>query len=233
MRAVMQPGFSFDALDHGNLGDSVYARLSDALVKGRFPPDARLTIRDLAKSLGTSVTPVRDAILRLIQDEALVQRSAREVRVPVVTPDRYREIRLIRLKLEGLAARETALKAQPEDLERLRDLVARNERAIADADWAAALELNQTFHFALVDIADMAVLRGILHRLWLQMGPLIAEAYEAGGRIMIDQHHCVVAAIERRDADAAERAIAGDIAGAGKLILDRLASRHGNATTGS
>jgi DNA-binding GntR family transcriptional regulator len=217
----------FDTLERESLGDTVYARLSDALIKGRFAPDARLTIRDLAGSLGTSVTPVRDAILRLIQDEALVQKSAREVRVPVITPDRYREIRLIRMKLEGLAARETAVKAGAEDMERLSELVARNEKAIADENWQEALELNQTFHFALVEIADMSVLRGILHRLWLQMGPLIAESYQVGGRVMIDNHYPVLDAIKAKDPDAAERAIAADIGDAGRLILKRLAKRHG------
>jgi DNA-binding GntR family transcriptional regulator len=194
-------------------------------MKGRFAPDARLTIRDLAQSLGTSVTPVRDAILRLIQDDALVQKSAREVRVPVITPDRYREIRMIRLKLEGLAARETALRARPEDVVRLRNLVERNEQALAACDWAVALELNQTFHFALADIAGLPLLRGILHRLWLQMGPLIAEAYQPGGRVMIDHHHELVKAVEAGDPDAAERAIESDIGDAGSIILDRLTTR--------
>ncbi len=221
----MQPDFSLAALEKENLGETVYNRLAEALMKGRFAPDARLTIRDLAQSLGTSVTPVRDAILRLIQDDALVQKSAREVRVPVITPDRYREIRMIRLKLEGLAARETALRAGPEDVVRLRNLVERNEQALAACDWAAALELNQTFHFALADIAGLPLLRGILHRLWLQMGPLIAEAYQPGGRVMIDHHHELVKAVEAGDPDAAERAIESDIGDAGSIILDRLTAR--------
>jgi DNA-binding GntR family transcriptional regulator len=221
----MQPDFSLAALEKENLGETVYNRLAEALMKGRFAPDARLTIRDLAQSLGTSVTPVRDAILRLIQDDALVQKSAREVRVPVITPDRYREIRMIRLKLEGLAARETALRARPEDVVRLRNLVERNEQALAACDWAVALELNQTFHFALADIAGLPLLRGILHRLWLQMGPLIAEAYQPGGRVMIDHHHELVKAVEAGDPDAAERAIESDIGDAGSIILDRLTTR--------
>src|SRR5690606_19900518 len=149
----LQADFGLEALDRENLGETVYARLSEALIKGRFPPDTRLTIRDLAQSLGTSVTPVRDATLRLIQDEAPVQKSAREVRVPNLTTERYREIRQIRLKLEGLAARESALKAEPEDIRKLRDLVERNEHAIGAEDWVGALELNQMFHFALADIA--------------------------------------------------------------------------------
>lgn len=221
----MQPSFNLEALEKENLGETVYGRLAEALMKGRFAPDARLTIRELAQSLGTSATPVRDAILRLIQDDALVQKSAREVRVPVMTPERYREIRMIRLKLEGLAARETARRAGPRDIRRLRDLVARNEKAIAGRNWTEALELNQTFHFALADIGGLPLLRGILHRLWLQMGPLIAEAYAQGGRIMIDHHHELLKAVAAGDADAAERAIASDIADATDLILGRLQDR--------
>lgn len=218
----MSETFGLQALEHDNLGEVVYGKLSDALIKGRLAPDSRLTIRDLAQSLGTSVTPVRDAILRLIQDEALVQKSARDVRVPMLTLERYQEIRQIRMKLEGLAARESALKAGPADIARLRDLIERNEKAIADQDWTEALDLNQTFHFALADIASMIVLRGILNRLWLQMGPLIAASYSHGGRVMIDQHYVILAAIEARDADAAERAIVEDISRAGSVIIDRL-----------
>lgn len=227
--AVTSVTFSLQALEHDNLGEVVYGKLSDALMKGRLAPDARLTIRDLAQSLGTSVTPVRDAILRLIQDEALEQRSARDVRVPVLTLERYQEIRQIRMKLEGLAARESALKATPDDIARLRDLIKRNETAIAEEDWATALDLNQTFHFALSEITGMVVLRGILNRLWLQMGPLIAACYADGGRVMIEQHYALLAAIEACDPDGAEKAIVEDIRGAGAVIIERLSADHRDA----
>ncbi|MEG2033675.1 MAG: GntR family transcriptional regulator, partial [Janthinobacterium sp.] len=61
-----------DSLQHVNLGKSVYATLRDALAAGRFQPNDRLRIRELALQLGTSVTPVRDAMLQLVQEEALV-----------------------------------------------------------------------------------------------------------------------------------------------------------------
>lgn len=228
----MNEKFELQALEHDKLGEVVYSKLSDALIKGQLAPDTRLTIRDLAQSLGTSVTPVRDAILRLIQDEALVQKSARDVRVPVLTLERYQEIRQIRMKLEGLAARESARKAGLDDITRLRRLIESNEKAIADKDWTEALDINQTFHFALAEIANMAVLSGILTRLWLQMGPLIAQSYRHGGRTMIDQHYVILAAIEARDSDAAERAIADDIDGASSIIIDRLESHEESTKTG-
>jgi DNA-binding GntR family transcriptional regulator len=75
------------------------------------------------------------------------------------------------------------------------------------------------------------VLRGILNRLCLQMGPLIAESYHEGGRGMIDNHHAALTAVEPKDADAAERAIVADITEGGNMILERLLGRRAADTT--
>ena len=69
---------SLQTLAHENLSSSVYAALCDALMKGHFQPGDRLKIRELAEQFGTSVTPVRDAIIRLTHDEALVFQSVAE-----------------------------------------------------------------------------------------------------------------------------------------------------------
>ncbi len=52
-------------IDHENLSRTVYLALCDAITKGQFRSGDRPKIRDIAAKLGTSVTPVRDAILRL------------------------------------------------------------------------------------------------------------------------------------------------------------------------
>ncbi|MDJ1159187.1 GntR family transcriptional regulator [Chelatococcus sp. SYSU_G07232] len=211
--------FEFKAIDHSNLGELVYQNIANALMKGALRPDDRLKIRDLAQKMGTSVTPVRDAILRLVQDGALLLKSPRDIRVPILRHDQYLEIRTIRLQLEGLAAEGAARRARPADIERLAALVADNERAFAEQDYARATELNQIFHFELANIAEMPILRGILRNLWLQMGPVISAAYEVGGRTMIDHHYDVLDAIRRRDPAAARKAIREDILSGGGVIL--------------
>ena len=97
----------FAALEYENLNSVIYGALCDALMQGRFQPGDRLKIRDLAEQFGTSVTPIRDAILRLANDEAITFRSPRDIRIAGLSESRYREIRAIRVRLEGLAA-ETA-----------------------------------------------------------------------------------------------------------------------------
>nr|WP_246500900.1 GntR family transcriptional regulator [Azospirillum rugosum] len=209
-------------LAHDNLGSTIYQKLCEALMKGAFKPGDRLRIRDLAERLGTSVTPVRDAILRLVQDQALVLRSPRDIRVPMLTRAVYLEIRDIRVNLEGLAAERAAQQATPAQVRALDQLLARNEEAIRADDTPLATELNQMFHFALADIADMPVLRDILRRLWLQMGPLIADVYGGAGRTMIDHHYPLMDAIRRHDGPAAARAIQADILLASGPILERI-----------
>jgi DNA-binding GntR family transcriptional regulator len=214
--------YDLQALEHDTLGGTVYHRLCEALVKGVFKPDDRLKIRDLAEQLGTSVTPVRDAILRLVQDNALVLRSARDIRVPMLTRQVYLEIRTIRVNLEGLAAERAAEIATPAQVGALGDILKRNEDALREGNLAVATELNQMFHFALIDVADMPVLRDILRRLWLQMGPLIADVYGGAGRTMIDHHYPLMDAMRRRDGPAAAAAIRTDILSGGGAMLERI-----------
>jgi DNA-binding GntR family transcriptional regulator len=212
--------FEYKTADHNNLGESVYQHIAEALIKGALKPGDRLKIRDLAQQMGTSVTPVRDAILRLVHEGALSLRSPRDIRVPILHQERYLEIREIRLKLEGLAAERAARIATPADIERLERLTEENERALARNEFTRATEINQIFHFELANIAAMPILRNILQNLWLQMGPVIAAAYEGGGRIMIEHHYDVTAAIRRHDALLAKNTIREDILHGGDVILN-------------
>ena len=68
--------YPLDAITHTYLGSNVYAQLRNALITGGLKPDDRLRIRELAAQLGTSVTPVRDAILQLAKEKALVLKDA-------------------------------------------------------------------------------------------------------------------------------------------------------------
>lgn len=219
------------AIDRDNLGGAIYSSLCDGLIKGHFQPNDRVRIRELAERLGTSVTPVRDAVLRLVQDGALVMRSSRDIRVPILSTATYLEIRTIRTNLEGLAAATAAEQVDDAALAELRANIAENEAVVDAGDAARATELNQIFHFRLTEIAGMPVLKGILQRLWLQMGPLIAEMYLSAGREVIENHRATVEALARHDSEAAARAIRADILHGGAPILERVRRYEREAQT--
>lgn len=212
------------AIRRESLGDAIHARIAQDLVRGRLRSGQKVTIRGLAEAFGTGTTPVRDAVMRLLQDGALEQRTARDVRVPMPDIAQYREIARIRTELEGLAAATAAERATPGQLAALRRLIDRNEAAILRGDWPAAVECNQRFHFALAEAAGMPTLLAILERLWLAMGPLLAGYYAASGREMTLHHHEILDALDRRDAQAARAGMARDIAEPAGAIEDYIAS---------
>ncbi|WP_374438073.1 GntR family transcriptional regulator [Pseudomonas panipatensis] len=216
--------YPIEGLNHAYLGSSVYALLREALITGRFQPDDKLRIRDLAQQLGTSVTPVRDAILQLAKEQALVLKTPKDIRVPVLTREQYLEIRSIRLALEGLAAETAASLVSAEQLQALEANIRDNLDAIHRDDLVEALKLNQGFHFALAEIAGMPLLRGFLDSLWMRTGPLIARAYGSFNERMAIEHHWeVLRALQQGDGAAARQAICTDILDGNEKMLEFIA----------
>jgi DNA-binding GntR family transcriptional regulator len=202
---------AMDQISQVSLGDAIYERVCQDLVGGKLRPNEKVTIRGLAAALGTSSTPVRDAVQRLLRDEALEQRSVRDVRVPVLTLAKYLEITSIRRELEGFAAGRAAEMAGSKDILRLKRIVDKNEAAARAGRWPQAVQYNQQFHFALAEIADMPILLGILGGLWLRMGPLIAGYYGHEKIAVVQHHQAIIVACEKRDPVAAAAEMRADI----------------------
>src|ERR1700675_3687979 len=190
-----------------NLGEQTYEVLVDALMKGTLHAGDRIRIAEVAAQLGTSITPVRDAVLRLVNDEALVMRNARDIRVATLSATEYIEIRNIRLELEGLAAEQAARNAGPDDVARLEKLLVENERAIKRRDHASGTAANQAFHAELAVIGQAPILRAALRRLWMRAGPFISDAYRHGGRMLNEHHLAIFEAIQSKDPQRARDAV--------------------------
>jgi DNA-binding GntR family transcriptional regulator len=207
------------SLKTGNLGERTYEVLVDALMKGALHAGDRIRIAEIASQLGTSITPVRDAVLRLVNDEALVMRNARDIRVPSISATEYIEIRNIRMEIEGLAAEQAARNATPDDIARLEKLLQENERAIKKCDHSAGTAANQAFHAELAVIGQAPILRGVLQRLWMRAGPFIADAYRRGGRMINEHHYAIVEAIKDKDPKRARELVRRDILEGSNAVL--------------
>lgn len=211
-----QPG----PIEHFYLGSSVYAALRQALITGQLKPDARLRIRELAAQMGTSVTPVRDAILQLAKEQALEMRTPKDIRVPVLNQEQYLEIRTLRLELEGLCAQRAAKHITPSILQELTVNIRGNIRAITEEDLTNALRLNSEFHLMMARSAQMPLLSNFVDRLWMRVGPLIAQAYrQLPQQKTIGHHQELLVALRRQDSDAAETAIRADIEDCHQTLL--------------
>ena len=201
----------FQNIDKSNLYESIHKQIALALIEGRLRPNDKVRIRAIADQLGVSVTPVRDALLRLVREGALEMRGHKDLRVPEMTERQYDEIRLIRLRLEGLAASLAAENMNAEAEADLRDILQRNELARSAGNAAEAIRLNRLFHFRIAEYSRLPKLVEMIDNFWLLMGPLIAAVYNTGGQVMISYHHEIMKALGERNGEAAEIAIRADI----------------------
>jgi DNA-binding GntR family transcriptional regulator len=204
-----------------SLADLVYRQLRENLMRGRFQPHQRLKVRDLAAALGTSETPVREAIFQLVRDGAIELKPRHYIRVRRLTVAEYLEIRDIRLRLEPLAAERALPHIDEGTLDRLEAV----HRALVDAeareDHYQAIQKNFDFHFGIYWKSEMPVLIELLESLWIQVGPMLNHLYPDGrptyaGR---HQHVNVIEALRRRDREGLCDAIRQDLLEGGQNFL--------------
>jgi DNA-binding GntR family transcriptional regulator len=202
-------------IGRGNLSAMVYEQLRSALMSGYYAPGERLTLVDLANELGTSVTPVREAIFRLAADGALEMPKAQTIAVPILSESSVAELKMIRMHLEGEAAAAAALKATRKEVAAVRRINEDFFKALDQGDPHQASDYNREFHLAVVAIAEMPIVLTTVEMMWARMGAHI-HRINLGRRRLKDygldhEHYGVIAGLETRDADLARSSIQNDI----------------------
>lgn len=215
-------------LEPGSLSARAYLSLREALIAGRFRPGQRLLLQDLAARLGTSITPAREACLRLVSERALELRSGRFVTIPDLTLARYMEIRTIRFALEGLAAALATERVTDADITALESMQSSFAAADRGGDADTAMRLNREFHFMVYRLSGLETLTGLIESLWLSMGPILAVFYTetTNDYVGADEHLNLIDALRRRDADGARTAIEQDIRRGGESLINYLNARE-------
>jgi DNA-binding GntR family transcriptional regulator len=210
--------------------ERVYRELRDALMRGRFVPGAAVTLRALADALGTSPMPIRAAIRQLVAEQALVARPNRTVIVPLITAERFDEIRHIRIALEGMLAGKAAERINGFEIGRLAKIYDEINAAVTEDNVRGYLVGNQEFHFAIYRAACLPSALRMVENLWLQVGPLLNFLLGSGNkppsayfnrrdRAFQRYHRSTLEALRRRDAMAARQGIADDINEAADFLL--------------
>lgn len=220
-----------ERMDAGSLSQRAYAVLRDELIAGRFRPGQRLLMQELADGLGTSITPVREACMRLVSERGLEVQSGRFVLVPALSLSRYLEIRTIRLALEGLAAEIAAASIRGPDVAQLEELHLRFAAAVKARKAEPSIQANREFHFAVYRAAGMDMLTAQIEGLWMSMGPILNVFYnDVATDYLGEEHLRIIEALRCHDGAAAREAVEGDIRKGGESITAYLAAHEAAAS---
>jgi DNA-binding GntR family transcriptional regulator len=210
------------------LADQVRDRLLEGILSGRYPPDSRIVETQVARSLGTSQAPVREA-LRALEAIGMVEISPfRGARVR--RPDRREilEAYAVRSALETLATRLAVPRMGDADLAELMGYGEAMEAAARAGDGHAVAEADSRFHGRIVEIANNRTLlktwRGLQPFSRTYISLIVPGADPAWSAHL---HTPILAALRRRDADAAARAIDGHFVEASENMARRWPETEG------
>ncbi len=213
-----------DSLEDGRASGAqlVYRRIHEAIVEGRLKPGARLTEASIAREIGLSRTPIREAMRQLEARGLLVHEPHRGMTIPVPDHQMVTELYLVREALEGSAAAMAATQASPAEVELLKEIVDAGRQG-GDAT-AELVRNNAYFHNTVYRAAHNRYLLRTLAALQDSLMLLGRSTLSLKSRpaAAFDEHEAIVAAIAAHDSQAAEAAARRHIRAAHKARLQLL-----------
>ena len=200
-------------------GSGAYDLLLAAIDRGALPAGTRLREADLAERFGISRTPVREALKRLEAQGLVLHEPHYGAVVASLDYARMTELYHMREVLEGTAAGLAATHATATEVEVLREMVERDRGLLKDPEALAGT--NRLFHRQIHLSARNGFLNTMLENMRLSLVLLggTTLAVSRRGAESVEEHAAVVAAIEARDAGAAEAAARRHIRNAFKVRI--------------
>ncbi|HGV5554603.1 TPA: GntR family transcriptional regulator, partial [Escherichia coli] len=218
-----------EKIPHISLTMKVENDLKHQLSIGALKPGVRLITKNLAEQLGMSITPVREALLRLVSVNALSVAPAQAFTVPEVGKRqldeinriRYElelgkrqldEINRIRYELELMAVTLAVENLTPQDLAELEELLEKLQQAQEKGDMEQIVNANRLFRLAIYHRSNMPILCEMIEQLWVRMGPGLHYLYEAINpaelRERIENYRLLLAALKAKDKEGCRHCLA-------------------------
>ena len=201
------------------LSDQVKDHLLEAILDGRYPPGDRIVETRVARELGTSQAPVREA-LRDLGALGVVEIAAfRGARVRRPSADELLEAFVVRSELESLGARLALPRLGEADLDELAGYIEEMQRAAVAGDSYAEAAADAGFHGRIMELAGNRTLM----RVWRTLEPFsrtyITIAVPGADRHRIaDLHQPLLDALRSGDAERTAEAIHRHFADAGAML---------------
>ncbi len=235
INAIRDPVWGADA--HGwlredrSLHHDVYAVIVEWVQDGTLRPGDRINEAAIARQLGISRGPVREAMTRLDNEGLVIRRPRRGAVVAEFTPKDLDDIVAVRQVVEGYAARCACQLLTPSDISDLESLIAAMHTSALAGQWTETATLNARFHQTVVRIAD----NRLLHKFWQSLHPLgwllaptVSPHKPHDPDDLRARHEALLAALQAGDPDQAEAAFRQHVQHTASQVRQTLA---GAATT--
>jgi DNA-binding GntR family transcriptional regulator len=205
--------------------DQVCESLRQAILAGAFKPGEQLHEGRIAKQLGVSKTPVREAISTLRATGFLEAVTPRGIVVATINAEKVRHVYEVRLLLEPAAVRDAVPLMDEAIVARIASLLATAKRAGEEHDLVRLSDLNREFHRSLYERCPNPLLQTTLESMRDQIRFMAANGWSAAPSWDLErqEHELILEAAAMGDAEKASRLTSDHIRSAEQRLL-RLSS---------
>ena len=190
--------------------EQAYKQIKSFLLRGELPHGTVASVPLVAKSLGISRTPVREAFLDL-EKEGLIKILPKKGAVTIrISPEKNREIFLIRKALEGIVVTKLTDSITDPQIVVLKNILEQHKKTPQGvAGWDQFIQIDREFHLAMASFAGLEKIKDILANIRDLMEMIGREALSSHGRRekIFKEHETILAALERKNKRAALKAI--------------------------
>src|SRR5712692_8743816 len=187
------------------LAEMIRQKLADDILRGVYPPGARLDENGLAKRFKLSRTPVREALRQLTSAGLVEMRPRRGVIVSLPTDSALAEMFEVMGELEAACTRLAAQRMSPAERVRLELVHRRSYEAVRSNDRESYRTLNFEFHDVIYRGAHNEFLLATTVGIRQRIAPLRRAQFSLQDRLAksYEEHDAIVGAVMRGDADTA------------------------------
>lgn len=211
-----------------SLGQSVYEKLKQAIVRGTLTPDSRVVETRFAGALGISRTPVREAMHKLEREGLLRHDPKGGFYVIGLTRADVEEVFGIRSVLESYAVRLATVRHRPEELVPLEEKLVEYQACLARGNVDGLPRINTEFHDLLYGLSRSPKLVKMINDLRVQIFRFrhVILKIEEMARASNEDHWLMLDAIKARDADRVERLVREHILRGQHIVLREFDMEH-------
>jgi DNA-binding GntR family transcriptional regulator len=187
---------------------------------GELEPGTALTLRGVGRDYGLSMTPVREAVRRLVAEGALSLSTSGRITTPALSNERIEELASIRALLEPELAIRALPRAHMALIERLETINTTIAEQIAKHNAPGYIRTNLEFHRTLYLRAQAPAMLALVETLWLQLGPTMRALYGRLNRTELPKNHrLIVAALRAGDEPSLRLAVRADVTQGLRLLV--------------
>jgi DNA-binding GntR family transcriptional regulator len=212
-------------LDNRTLREQVIERLREEILSSRLEPGTELGEVALARSLGISRGPLREALGQLTAEGLVTMVPRRGAVVTRLTRQEFMDAYQVREALESLAMKLALPRLSVEEKAELHHMCEVMERAAAARDSVRFFAVNREFHDLLVRASGNRKLESVHAQLIAQMSRLLNRSAELRGGLeqSAAEHRAILAAIDADDAPLAVRLLEEHIEVPQRVLRSRAA----------